>query len=89
MSTWGGTLGSGRHFGSGTMLTCSRDYVLRCTGSARCEKQADIKTERRKAIEAAQDFCYGEEVVEALRNAETTSELTRILLNARIRSCEA
>ena len=53
MSTWGGTLGSGRHFGSGTMLTCSRD-----------------------------------EVVEALRNAETTSELTRILLNARIRSCE-
>lgn len=88
MSTWGGTLGSGRHFSSGTMLTCSRDYVLRCTGIARCEKQAGVKTERRKAIEAAQDFCYGEEVVEALRNAETTSELTRILLNARIRSCE-
>ena len=89
MSIWGGTLGSGRHFGSGTMLTCSRDYVLRCTGAARCEKSVSIKTERRKAIEAAEDLCYGEEVVEALRRAATVSELTRILLEARIRSCEA
>lgn len=83
------TLGSGRHFGSGTMLTCSRDYMLRCTSIARREKQVDIKTERRKAVEAAQDLGYGDAVVEALRSAASVNELTRILLEARIRSCEA
>lgn len=89
MAIWGGNLGGVVRHGKSSVLRCSRDYALRGQNKLYVSDRADIATERKHAIKAANELMYGDEVIERLRNAETSSDLTRILLNARIDSCSA
>ena len=41
---------------------------------------------KKKAIKAAKELDYSEEVIEAIRSAKTQNEITRILTTARRRS---
>lgn len=41
---------------------------------------------RKEALDAAIDFGYGEEVVEAVKNAATEDDISKIMCMARLRS---
>jgi hypothetical protein len=43
----------------------------------------DIKMFRKEALIAAKDLLYGEKVIEQLKAAKTTAEISRIMKNAR------
>lgn len=38
---------------------------------------------KRSAIQAAEELCYGKEVIEKLKKATSDNEITRIMLSAR------
>ena len=45
-----------------------------------------LRIERKQAIQAARDLCYGYEVVQRIIKAESASEIWRILKEARLNS---
>lgn len=44
---------------------------------------SEVNVFRKQAIKAAKDLLYGEEVIKALKNAKTESEIDRIMKTAR------
>lgn len=87
-TTWHGGLESGLLSSRRSGFTYSRDYTLRGVASRAERPTVSMKTARNQAIQAAKDLCYGAEIIAKLHNATTQNELTRILLNARSKSCE-
>ena len=47
-----------------------------------------LRIERKQAIRAARDLCYNHEVVQRIIQAESASEIWRILKEARIKSSD-
>lgn len=47
------------------------------------EAKRSIKAERKRAVRTAKDLCYSVAVIEAIRNAGTIDEITKILHKAR------
>lgn len=47
------------------------------------EAKRSIKSERKRALRAAKDLCYSVAVIEAIRNARTIEEITKIMHRAR------
>ena len=45
-----------------------------------------LHIERKQAIKAAHDLCYGHEIVQRIIKAESASEIWRILKEARLKS---
>ena len=44
-----------------------------------------LRLYRKDALNAAKDLGYGKEVIEAIRNAETKDEISRIMTSARMK----
>lgn len=87
-TTWHGGLGSGLLSSRRSGFTYSRDYTLRGAAARTERPNMSIKTARNQAIRAAKELQYDAEAIAKLYNATTQNELTRILLNARSKSCE-
>ena len=47
-----------------------------------------LRIERKQAIQAAHDLCYGHEIVQRIIQAESASEIWRILKEARLKSSD-
>lgn len=47
-----------------------------------------LPIERKQAMRAAYDLCYGHEVIQRIMEAESVSEIWRILKQARIKSSD-
>ena len=44
---------------------------------------AEFREYKRKALKAARELCYGDEVIKRIKNAKTDVEISRIMTSAR------
>lgn len=51
-------------------------------GTAAINKEDDMSY-RKFALKAAKDLCYGEEVIDLIKNAKNNEEIERIMISAR------
>lgn len=55
---------------------------------SKLDRNTGLEEDRKEAISAAQDFRYPKEVIEALKDAGTSDELSKIMHSARMRRRE-